>query len=84
VILLIKWILILVAGIILIIIGVYFWKKGNPRDSFFKALISLIGDFIAFELPIIFAGLRSWAILLWILGFVLVVISTFSIYKNIT
>jgi hypothetical protein len=55
-------------AILLILLGVYLWRIGNKKESFWEALFELIGDILIFDFPV-FSTFRAWALFLWLIGF---------------
>lgn len=71
-------------AIFLILLGVFFWKKGDPKEPFWEALLNVIGDLLVWELPIFFTY-RAWAVFSWFIGFGILIIATVVIVmRNIT
>jgi hypothetical protein len=67
-------------AIILVLLGVFLWKKGNQQERFLEALIDVIFDFFTLQLPVFFS-FRAWAVFLWLIGFVILIVEVISIVK---
>lgn len=61
-------IIFLVGAILLILFGVYLWRKGDPKQSFLEALVNVVGDIFSFQWIVSFSY-RVWAVFLWLIGF---------------
>jgi len=62
---------------VLILVGIYLWKKGDSKESFWQALFDVIGDIVVFEMPI-FSSFRAWSVFLWVIGIVIFIILIFA------
>jgi hypothetical protein len=60
-------IIVVLIAVILLLIGTYFWKKGNKKEPFWESLFEVIGNIFVWELPVFFT-LRAWAVFLWLIG----------------
>lgn len=60
-------------GIFLILVAWYLWKTGDSKQSFWEVLTDLLGDIIFYE-GIAPFSYRAWAVLLWLIGFVILII----------
>ncbi|WP_047154718.1 hypothetical protein [Aneurinibacillus tyrosinisolvens] len=65
---------ILGGAILSIILGVYLWRKGDPKESFWEALMDVIIDFFTLQLPAFFT-FRAWAVFLCLIGFGVLIIA---------
>ncbi|MGG0582643.1 hypothetical protein ABE017_26435 [Priestia aryabhattai] len=63
-------------AVVLILVGIYLWKKGDSKESFWQALFDVVGDIVVFEMPI-FSSFRAWSIFLWVIGIVIFIILIF-------
>jgi len=64
-------------AVVLILVGIYLWKKGDSKESFWQALFDVIGDIVVFEMPI-FSSFRAWSVFLWVIGIVIFIILIFA------
>lgn len=76
---LLNGIILITIGIILFFVSKWLWKKGNPKETFMDALGDLISDFISWELPVVFSGIKTWSLLIWLIGLVSVLIGVLLI-----
>lgn len=60
-------------AVVLLLIGTYLWKKGNKKEPFWESLFEVIGNIFVWELPVFFT-LRAWAVFLWLIGIILLII----------
>ncbi len=65
---------ILVGAVISILLGVYLWKKGDPKEPFWLAFLDVIGDLLTLNFPVFFTY-RAWAVFLWLIGFGILIIA---------
>ena len=63
----VKEIIPLAVAILLILLGVYLWRKGNSKESFWESVFNVIGDILVWDLPVFFT-LRAWSLFLWLIG----------------
>jgi len=63
-------------GIVLIIIGWILWEKGDPKESLVLAIISWIVDIFTGQFA---SSMRTWAMLLYISGFIAIIIGLMRI-----
>ncbi|MET3688331.1 hypothetical protein ABIC37_003867 [Priestia megaterium] len=54
-------------AILLILLGMYLWRKGNSKESFWENLFNVIGDILVWNLPFFFT-FRAWSLFLWLIG----------------
>ena len=66
-------IIVVLKAIVLLLVGNYLWKKGNKKEPFWESLSEVIGNIIVWELPVFFT-LRAWAVFLWLIGIILLII----------
>ncbi|MDQ0115140.1 uncharacterized membrane protein YjjP (DUF1212 family) [Paenibacillus harenae] len=70
-------IILFITGLILMLLGVYFWRKGDPDKPFWAAILETITDMF---LELVFTSYRTWALILWLIGFVMVFLGCFSFF----
>jgi hypothetical protein len=68
-------------AVVLLIIGTYLWKKGNKKEPFWESLFEVIGNIFVWELPVFFT-LRAWAVFLWLIGIILLIIILIAKISN--
>jgi hypothetical protein len=73
--------ILLAIGIILLLFAWYLWRKGDPNQPFWIALLETLSDIF---LELVFTSYRTWALFLWLIGFVMVLLGIFALYKNAT
>ncbi|NLP51948.1 hypothetical protein [Bacillus sp. RO1] len=66
-------IIVVLIDVVLLLIGTYLWKKGNKKEPFWESLFEVIGNIFVWELPAFFT-LRAWAVFLWLIGIILLII----------
>lgn len=74
-------IIVVLIAVILLLIGTYFWKKGNKKEPFWESLFEVIGNIFVWELPVFFT-LRAWAVFLWLIGTILLIIFLIAKISN--
>jgi len=77
----VEGIILLLVAILLILFGVYLWKKGDPEESFWEALVDVVGDIFSFQWIISFSY-RVWAVFLWLIGFGILIAFLFATISN--
>lgn len=65
--------ILLAVSVALILLGIYLWRKGNARESFWQAFIETVGDIVLLEIPV-FTTFRAWSVFLWFAGLVLFIL----------
>ncbi|SDN25621.1 hypothetical protein SAMN04488137_3785 [Fictibacillus solisalsi] len=65
--------ILLAISVVLTLLGIYLWRKGNTRESFWEAFIETVGDIVLFELPI-FTTFRAWSVFLWLAALILFIL----------
>lgn len=70
-------IILFITGLILMLLGVYFWRKGDPDQPFWAAILETITDIF---LELVLTSYRTWALILWLIGFVMVFLGCFSFF----
>ncbi|MFF5395878.1 hypothetical protein ACFY5J_00595 [Peribacillus butanolivorans] len=60
-------------GIILILLASYLWKKGDPKVPFWEVLTDFLFDIMSIQLFNLFSS-RTWAVLLWLIGFAILIV----------
>lgn len=60
-------------GIILILLASYLWKKGDPKVPFWEVLTDIVFDIMSIQLFNLFSS-RTWAVLLWLIGFAILIV----------
>ena len=63
-----------VVAILLILLGIYLWRKGNTKESFWEALFDVVGDILVWDLPV-FSTFRAWSLFLWLIGICILIVS---------
>jgi len=66
--------LLFAVAILSILLGLYLWKKGNTKESFWEALFGVVEDILVWDLPV-FLTFRSWSLFLWLIGICILIIS---------
>jgi hypothetical protein len=66
-------IIVLLVAIFLILFGTYLWKKGNSKEPFWESLYDVIENVFLWNLPV-FLTSRTWAVFLWLIGIILLII----------
>lgn len=67
--------------VVLLLIGTYLWKKGNKKEPFWESLFEIIGNIFVWELPVFFT-LKAWAVFLWLIGIILLIILLIAKISN--
>jgi hypothetical protein len=57
------------------------WKKGDAKERFWQSVLEVIGDLLIWNLPV-FSTFRAWAVFLWFIGFLMLLLGIFVFYKN--
>jgi hypothetical protein len=73
----VQGIIILIIGVLLFLFAWYILKKGNA-ESIWITLLEAIHD-VFFDL--VFTNTRIWALLIGLVGFVMILFGTISLYK---
>ena len=63
-----------VVAILLILLGIYLWRKGNTKESFWEALFDVVGDILVWDLPV-FSTFRAWSLFFWLIGICILIVS---------
>ena len=74
-------IIVLLVAIFLILCGTYLWKKGNSKEPFWESLYDVIENVFLWNLPV-FLTSRTWAVFLWLIGFILLIIFLIAKISN--
>jgi hypothetical protein len=74
-------IIILLVAIFLILFGTYLWKKGNFKEPFWESLYDVIENVFLWNLPV-FLTSRTWAVFLWLIGIILLIIFLIAKISN--
>ena len=74
-------IIVVLIAVVLILIGTYLWKKGNKKEPFLESLFEVIGNIFVWQLPAFFT-LRAWAVFLWLIGIILLLIFLIAKISN--
>lgn len=72
-------IILFITGLIMMLLGVYFWRKGDPDQSLWAAFLETITDIF---LELVFTSYRTWALILWLIGFVMALLGCISFSMN--
>ncbi|MDG0058286.1 hypothetical protein [Priestia sp. P5] len=59
--------ILLAVAILLILLGIYLWTKGDSREPFWEALSKVMGNILVWNLPV-FTTFRAWSVFLWLIG----------------
>jgi hypothetical protein len=73
--------IVLLIAVVLLLIGTYLWKKGNKKEPFWESLFEVIGNIFVWELPVFFT-LKAWAVFLWLIGIILLIILLIANISN--
>ena len=74
-------IIVLLVAIFLILFGTYLWKKGNSKEPFWESLYDVIENVFLWNLPV-FLTSRTWAVFLWLIGIILLIILLIAKISN--
>ena len=74
-------IIVLLVAVFLILFGTYLWKKGNSKEPFWESLYDVIENVFLWNLPV-FLTFRTWAVFLWLIGIILLLIFLISKISN--
>ena len=74
-------IIVLLVAIFLILFGTYLWKKGNSKEPFWESLYDVIENVFLWNLPV-FLTSRTWAVFLWLIGIILLIIFLIAKISN--
>ena len=74
-------IIVLLVAIFLILCGTYLWKKGNSKEPFWESLYDVIENVFLWNLSV-FLTSRTWAVFLWLIGFILLIIFLIAKIRN--
>ncbi|MCY9024026.1 hypothetical protein MOF32_13860 [Priestia megaterium] len=44
--------ILLAVAILLILLGMYLWRKGDSKESFWETVFNVIGDVLVWDLPV--------------------------------
>ena len=58
---------------LLILFGIYFWKKGNSKEPFWESLLDVLENIVVWNLPVFFTY-RTWAVFMWLIGIILLIV----------
>jgi hypothetical protein len=67
--------------VVLLLIGTYLWKKGKKKEPFWESLFEVIGNIFVWEIPVFFT-LKAWAVFLWLIGIILLIILLIAKISN--
>jgi hypothetical protein len=67
--------------VVLLLIGTYLWKKGKKKEPFWESLFEVIGNIFVWEIPVFFP-LKAWAVFLWLIGIILLIILLIAKISN--
>lgn len=73
--------ILLTIAILSILLGIYLWRKGNPKEPFWWALLDVIGNILVWNLPV-FLTFRAWSVFLWLVGFGILIIFIWATISN--
>ncbi len=73
--------ILLLVAVLLILFGVYLWKKGDSKQSFLDALVNVVSDIFSFQWIVSFSY-RVWAVFLWLIGFGILITFLFATISN--
>ncbi len=71
-----KMLLIALLGLALMVLARFLWKKGNPEEKLWMAILGSIIDIITFQFA---SSIRTLAVLLYLIGFLIIVFSLLRI-----
>jgi hypothetical protein len=74
-------IIVVLVAIFLIFLGTYLWKKGNSKEPFWESLYGVIENIFLWNFPV-FLNFRAWAVFLWLIGIILLIIFLIAKISN--